>query len=143
MNCSDSVVFFVLILVLLQILIGLVWFMVLNSTFNNISVILWQSILLVEETREPGENHWPVTSHWQSLSHKVVSSTPRNTQEFELTTLVVLVIDTDCTGSCKSNYMYHTITTTTTPNLIIQIMKYNKICLPFIRVVPVFGFINY
>ena len=29
--------------------------MVFNSTFNNISVILWQSVLLVEETRVPGE----------------------------------------------------------------------------------------
>jgi hypothetical protein len=29
--------------------LGLVWFMVLNITFNNISVILWQSVLLVEE----------------------------------------------------------------------------------------------
>ena len=36
---------------------GLVWFMVFNATFNNISVILWQSVLLVEETRGPGENH--------------------------------------------------------------------------------------
>ena len=26
------------------------WFMVFNATFNNISVILWQSVLLVEET---------------------------------------------------------------------------------------------
>ena len=26
------------------------WFMVLNATFNNISVILWQSVLLVEGT---------------------------------------------------------------------------------------------
>ena len=26
--------------------------------------------------RVPGENHWPVTSHWQTLSHNVVSSTP-------------------------------------------------------------------
>jgi hypothetical protein len=25
----------------------------------------------------PGENHWPVTSHWQTLSHNVVSSTYR------------------------------------------------------------------
>jgi hypothetical protein len=24
---------------------------------------------LVEETREPGENHRPATSHWQTLSH--------------------------------------------------------------------------
>ena len=37
--------------------------MVLNATFNNISVISWQSFLLVEETGEPGENHRPVTSH--------------------------------------------------------------------------------
>jgi hypothetical protein len=29
----------------------LVWFMVLNATFNNISVISWWSVLLVEETR--------------------------------------------------------------------------------------------
>jgi hypothetical protein len=29
----------------------------LNATFNNISVISWQSVLLVEETGEPGENH--------------------------------------------------------------------------------------
>jgi hypothetical protein len=36
---------------------GLVWFMVFNTTFKNISVILWQSVLLVEETVVPGENH--------------------------------------------------------------------------------------
>jgi hypothetical protein len=35
---------------------------------------------LVEETGEPRENHWPVTSHWQTLSHDVVSSTPRHKQ---------------------------------------------------------------
>ena len=29
----------------------------LNTTFNNISVILWRSVLLVEETGVPGENH--------------------------------------------------------------------------------------
>ena len=31
----------------------------------------------MEETGVPGENHWPVASHWQTLSHNVVSSTPR------------------------------------------------------------------
>jgi hypothetical protein len=31
--------------------------MVFKSTFNNISVISWQSVLLVEETGVPGENH--------------------------------------------------------------------------------------
>ena len=28
----------------------------LNSTFNNISVILWRAVSLVEETGVPGEN---------------------------------------------------------------------------------------
>jgi hypothetical protein len=31
--------------------------MVFNTTFNNISVISWRSVLLVEETAVPGENH--------------------------------------------------------------------------------------
>jgi hypothetical protein len=34
-----------------------------NATFNNISAISWRSILLVEETRVPRENHWPATGH--------------------------------------------------------------------------------
>ena len=37
--------------------------MVINGTFNNISLILRRSVLLVEETRVPGENHLPVASH--------------------------------------------------------------------------------
>jgi uncharacterized secreted protein with C-terminal beta-propeller domain len=41
-------------------------------------------MLLVEETRVLGENHRPVASDWQTLSHNIVSST-------------------DCTGRCKSN----------------------------------------
>ncbi len=32
------------------------WFMVFNVTFNNISVISWRSVLLVEETGLPGDN---------------------------------------------------------------------------------------
>ena len=31
--------------------------MVFNATFNNILVILWRSVLMVEETEVPGENH--------------------------------------------------------------------------------------
>ena len=31
----------------------------------------------MEEIGVPGENHWPAASHWQSLSHIVVSTTPR------------------------------------------------------------------
>jgi len=33
--------------------------MVLNATFNNMSVISWRSFVLVEETGVPGENHQP------------------------------------------------------------------------------------
>jgi hypothetical protein len=51
-------------------------FIAFNATFNNISVLSWRSVLLVEETRVPRENR-PAASHWQSLSHKVVSSSPR------------------------------------------------------------------
>jgi hypothetical protein len=47
-------------------------FMVFNTTFNNISAISSRSVLLVEETRGPRENHRPVASHWQTLSHNVV-----------------------------------------------------------------------
>jgi hypothetical protein len=47
--------------------VGLV-VMVFNTAFNNISVISWVSVLLVEE---PGENHRPVASHRQTLSHDV------------------------------------------------------------------------
>jgi len=46
---------------------------VFNATFNNISVISWRSVLLVEETGVPGENHRPAIGHWQTLSHNVVS----------------------------------------------------------------------
>ena len=47
--------------------------MMFNATFNNISGTLWQSVLLVKETRVSGENHRPAISHRQSLSHNVVS----------------------------------------------------------------------
>ena len=49
--------------------------MVLNATFKYISVKIVASVLLVEETEAPGENHRPITSHWQTLSHNAVSDT--------------------------------------------------------------------
>jgi hypothetical protein len=36
---------------------------VFNATFNTISAISWRSVLLVEETEVPGENHQPAASH--------------------------------------------------------------------------------
>ena len=44
-----------------------------NTTFNNISVISWRLVLLAEETRIPEKT----TDLPQTLSHNVVSSTPR------------------------------------------------------------------
>jgi hypothetical protein len=47
---------------------GWFWFLVFNATSNTSSVILWLSVLLVEETGVPRENHGPSTSNWQTLS---------------------------------------------------------------------------
>jgi hypothetical protein len=77
--------------------------MVFNATFNNTSAISWRSILLVKETRVHGKNHRPVASHWQTLSHNVVSERGSNS----------VVIYIECICSCK--YNYHTITATTAP----------------------------
>ena len=66
---------FIIISVLSQERGGVV--MVLNAIINNISVISWRSVLSMEETGVPGENHRPAASHLQTLSHNVVSSTPR------------------------------------------------------------------
>jgi len=37
--------------------------MMFNATFNNISAIDWWSVLLVEKTGVPVENHRPGASH--------------------------------------------------------------------------------
>jgi len=84
--------------------------MVFNGTFNNISVISWRSVLLVEETRVPGENHL-LPQVTDKLYHIMLYRAHLTCVGFELTTLVV--IGTDCIGNCISNY--HTITTTTAP----------------------------
>jgi hypothetical protein len=44
--------------------------MVFNATYNNISVISWRSVLLVEETGGPGEN-----KKIQSYNHKYIHTT--------------------------------------------------------------------
>jgi hypothetical protein len=51
-----------------------------QKSFNNISAISWQSVLLLEQIGVSEENHRPVESHFQILSHNVVSSTPRQEQ---------------------------------------------------------------
>ena len=46
-----------------------VWYMVFNATFNKISTISWRSVLLVEETRVPGEK--PPTGR-KSLTNLII-----------------------------------------------------------------------
>ena len=65
--------------------------MVLNTIFNNISIISWRSVVLVEVNGVPGEIHRPVGSHWQTLSHNVVSSTPRHEQDSNTQRLLALM----------------------------------------------------
>jgi len=81
--------------------------MVFNTTFrfNNISVILWRPILLLEETRVPGENNRPAASHCKTLPHNIGSNTSPMSG-----------IRTHCIGGCKPNY--HTITTTIAPETV-------------------------
>ena len=47
-----------------------------NVTFNNISVISWQSVLLMKETGVPRENHQAAASHCETLSHNTISNAP-------------------------------------------------------------------
>ena len=94
--------------------------MVFNGIFNNILAISWRSVLLMEETRVPGENHQPATSH--IMLHRVHLSWTG----FEFPTLVV--IGTHCIGSYKSNY--HTITTTTAADVSINYRSIDPLHIP-------------
>ena len=58
--------------------------MMFNATFNNISVLTWQSVLLVEETEVPGENHRHVESVTNFITKCIKFTTPW--ARFELTT---------------------------------------------------------
>jgi uncharacterized protein (UPF0262 family) len=71
--------------------------MVFNATFNNISVISWRSVLLVEKT---GVNHRQIMLYRVHLTLNEVRT-------------ILVVIGTDCIVSCNS--YYHAITATTAP----------------------------
>jgi hypothetical protein len=83
--------------------VGLGRVMVINATSNNISVITWRSVLLVEGTGVPRENHRPAGSHWQTLSHNVASSTPRLRvfQWLSYVTMVTIYNEPDISFTCK------------------------------------------
>jgi len=53
--------------------------MVFNTTFNNISDMLWLSVSLVEKCGEKTTDLLQVTD--KLLSHNVVSSTPRHERD--------------------------------------------------------------
>ena len=80
--------------------------MVLNATFNNISVILWRSVLLVEETGVPDLSQVTDKLYYIMLYRIRLALN-------EVRTHNLVVISTDSIGSLKSNY--HAITTTMAP----------------------------
>ena len=48
----------------IYLVIDLIWFIVFNATFSNISAIAWWPVLVVEEAGVSGENHRPWASNW-------------------------------------------------------------------------------
>jgi hypothetical protein len=95
-----------------------------NATFNNISVISWRSILLVEVIGLPGENHQSVASHWKTwntdrmvvgftntcaimpITTKVVSSNPDQARCTRYNSIPRLIVYKMCTFSNVKYCMY-------------------------------------
>ena len=92
------------------IVLIIVWFvllltvvvMMLNTTFNDISIISWRLVLLVEETGIPGENHWPAVSDWQTVSHNVASMTLLTVSDYLFGIFKLNLIEIILTKKCSA-----------------------------------------
>ena len=95
--------------------------MAFNATFNNILVISWRSVLLVECLDKTTDLSQVTDKLYDIILHRAHLTCAG----FELTTL--LVIGSDCIGSFKSSY--HMITTTIVPVLFgsLQTFSYTNV----------------
>jgi len=72
--------------------------LVFNVTFNNISFISWQAVVLLEEKGE---------IYWQTSSHKVVSRILRPVRKSN--SEIIMEIGTDCKDRYKSSFIVATM----------------------------------
>ena len=123
--CGVCFCFVFVVFVLWLVCSLFVCLMVLNATFNNISVISWRSISYVEETGGSGKNT-NLSQVTDKLYHIMLYTSPWS--RFELTTSVV--IETDCVGRCKSNG--------TTATCLVRLMLPVSLECPFVIATSVF-----
>ena len=83
----------------------------------------------MEETGVPRENHWPVVSHWHTLSHNVVSSTPRHERDSNAQLYVRSVVFSGTPDSFLTEYLLSTTfsdysASVSLPGLMVEIYRF-------------------